>query len=460
MSELLQDQVASLDASLASSDRVAGDDTLGLASLPVLEPGNELPVDGSSLPSAKPDVTSVAPAAIPSVLLGRTVQASEQDGVPIASDAAARPRIENESDLGERLGLPTTTAAPRSTDAPQPRAASGDGTQAVSAAPVDSPAPSLGSDPEVGRQSEASSARTVALRSPQEIPDAVRVSLAGLAPDGDKTRASAPDLATNAAASSSRLSQPLGPLDSEGTAKSDAPHHSRLTPLSVSRLAAEVPADSKAGQAPANLTAALEASAQQSATQQNSFQQASATVLAQPAGATPGLEAKGEIRSDARIAPQIETAIESLSGAREAGRNARPELNLRHGEFGSINVRLEAAGSDLRATLSARDPGFVPAIQAALAERLVAATSDTAASHNQRGQDQTGYGSQNSAYSQSGASDGQSGSHYGSSTGSEQASSQPYSEQTNPGDEELAAGDDRSGGGTVEQEVRRGGLYA
>ncbi len=131
----------------------------------------------------------------------------------------------------------------------------------------------------------------------------------------------------------------------------------------------------------------------------------------------------GEVRAEVRIAPQIEQAIDALTDVREAARTSRPEVLMRHSEFGLVSMRLEAASGDLRATLASRDPGFVPAIQAALNERSVAASGETATSHNnQRGQDQ-GQGNQSSA-SFSG-SNGGFGQNYGSSPGSSQGSPQP-----------------------------------
>ena len=113
-------------------------------------------------------------------------------------------------------------------------------------------------------------------------------------------------------------------------------------------------------------------------------------------------------------APQLESAIAQVGEIREALRSARPEMTLRHAEFGFVSLRIEAAAAsqDWRAVLASRDPGFVPAIQAALAERGVAPSADTAATGAGTGQ---GSGS-------SGSSDRT----YGFSQGSGQGSSQPY----------------------------------
>jgi hypothetical protein len=102
-----------------------------------------------------------------------------------------------------------------------------------------------------------------------------------------------------------------------------------------------------------------------------------------------------------------ESAIAAVGEIREALRAARPELTLRHADFGFVSLRVESTGAEgWRAVLASRDPGFVPAIQTALAERAVAAASDTASTN-------TG---------QNGTSDQR----YGASPNGRQGSSQPY----------------------------------
>jgi hypothetical protein len=93
----------------------------------------------------------------------------------------------------------------------------------------------------------------------------------------------------------------------------------------------------------------------------------SASAPVQPAP-TAG-EARPDPRPDTRLAAQVEAAAEQLSHTRETQRNLRPEVTLRHGEFGLVNLRLEGSADNLRATLTARDPGFVPAVRQALVER-------------------------------------------------------------------------------------------
>ncbi|MFN7158383.1 MAG: hypothetical protein ACK4MR_06780, partial [Erythrobacter cryptus] len=91
----------------------------------------------------------------------------------------------------------------------------------------------------------------------------------------------------------------------------------------------------------------------------------------------------------------------------------RPELTLRHNEFGAVALRIEAALPDgWRAVLASHDPAFVPAVQAALAERT------------------PGAGAAAAAASADPASSGGDAPRYGSSLGSGQGGSQPYSGQS------------------------------
>ncbi len=177
---------------------------------------------------------------------------------------------------------------------------------------------------------------------------------------------------------------------------------------------------------------------------------------AQPSAPTNPVSAPVEARSDARATTQLDSVIDHLVEARESGRAAKPEMTLRHQEFGAINLRLEATGADLRASLSARDPAFVPAVQAALADRAIAASSESAPGQSQRGQDQQGANQNWSG----GHGSSQSDRSYGSSTGSGHASSQPYPEQTSQRDEEAGG---RSSALTADRDSRdehNSGLFA
>ncbi|PKP91899.1 MAG: hypothetical protein CVT75_08530 [Alphaproteobacteria bacterium HGW-Alphaproteobacteria-14] len=97
-------------------------------------------------------------------------------------------------------------------------------------------------------------------------------------------------------------------------------------------------------------------------------------------------------------------------------------MTLRHAEFGFVSLRVDAAGSEgWRAVLASRDPGFVPAIQAALADRAIAATADTAGTNNNAGHNS--------------AQNGHSDQRYGPSPNGGQGSSQPYLAQSSNRDE-------------------------
>lgn len=196
---------------------------------------------------------------------------------------------------------------------------------------------------------------------------------------------------------------------------------------------------------------------------------AAAASLSEPVSSTSGPATAPQIasavpateRGDARIAsaPQLENAIAQVGELREALKAARPEMTLRHDEFGFVSLRLEAVGADgWRAMLASRDPGFVPAIQTALAERALAVTASASAdpSGTQTGSGQNGSGDQR----------------YGSSPNGGQGTSQPYSGQSGPRDGEAAPDHRRSSTAAAlaerveEQEadaspaLRRGGMFA
>ncbi|QUL36911.1 hypothetical protein [Erythrobacter sp. JK5] len=218
------------------------------------------------------------------------------------------------------------------------------------------------------------------------------------------SRAPIPSHARNV--SESRVIRPILAVD--GEADTEPSLGSRMPRASSDPAQAPLPAPHSSGAAAALSEAVQPTSGSPSPT---------ASALATQPTATPAPPA-AETRIDQRIAPQIERAIEALTDIREVVRSVRPEVLMRHGEFGLVNMRLDTAAGDLRASLSSRDPGFVPAIQSALAERAMAASGDTAASHNQRGQEHGSTGQNTAAFSGSGAN-------YGSSPGSSQGSPQP-----------------------------------
>lgn len=131
------------------------------------------------------------------------------------------------------------------------------------------------------------------------------------------------------------------------------------------------PAESAAR--PAEATALQPAPPTESAVRDAASPAAPLPVAPSLAPALPSSGAPAEMRADPRLAGQVEAALDQLAGqvaeTRESQRNLRPEVTLRHGDFGLVSMRLQASGEDLHATLTARDPGFVPAVRQALAER-------------------------------------------------------------------------------------------
>jgi hypothetical protein len=124
-------------------------------------------------------------------------------------------------------------------------------------------------------------------------------------------------------------------------------------------------------------------------------------------------------------APQQQSTIDQVGDLREALRAQRPAMMLLHAEFGAVALRLEPgrAPEGWHAVLASRDPGFVPAIQAALAERVVAA--NTAAPDS--GGQQSGAFHHNTGEPRS-----------GSSPNGGQGSPQPYLGQSGSRDGEAA----------------------
>jgi len=170
-------------------------------------------------------------------------------------------------------------------------------------------------------------------------------------------------------------------------------------------------------------------------------------------------------RADAP-SPQQQSTIDQVGDLREALRAARPAMTLQHAEFGAVSLRLEATGGgDWRAVLASRDPGFVPAIHAALADRAVAAAAAAADSGAFMGQQNSGQ----HAASQSGTFDHRS----GSTPNGGQGASQPYLGQSSSRDGEaapdhrrpstaaaLAARAEADEGGSGSHGQASGGLFA
>ena len=100
----------------------------------------------------------------------------------------------------------------------------------------------------------------------------------------------------------------------------------------------------------------------------------------------------------------IDGLIDHLQQQRDLGRQARGDLQVRHAEFGLVAMRVEASDGDVRATLSNRDPGFAPAVHAALSDRAITATADSQPTgqrgHEHSGQLQQQASSQQQSFSQ------------------------------------------------------------
>jgi Meckel syndrome type 1 protein len=99
--------------------------------------------------------------------------------------------------------------------------------------------------------------------------------------------------------------------------------------------------------------------------------QANFQAIAQPAVPPANDASAPVIRAAApETRPQeFESIVQRLADARETARPASADITLLHREFGNVALQMEVAGRQLRVALASQDPGFAPAVQAALAER-------------------------------------------------------------------------------------------
>ena len=176
----------------------------------------------------------------------------------------------------------------------------------------------------------------------------------------------------------------------------DPPQRPNRVPPATIEARTQAPGSS---QAVADEAAALPPSASGSAQPSAPSLTAAAIAGALPAASLAPTPLNGAAEPRPPIA--LDAVVDHLVEARENGRAARSDLTVRHADFGAVSVRLENVGSEVRATLSNRDPGFVPAIQAALMERGVASGGEVGSGTSQRGQEQS---SQNGAGTGSGGS--------------------------------------------------------
>jgi hypothetical protein len=417
--------------------------------------GKNLPQPGAALPPSLPlDAPAGADAALP--LLERLIAAPEP--LPGLVTVLRAPV----SDAPTVDAFPEPDPAERPAPPIHPRAQSPDSRAPLLPAPVEAAAAPAGED---AAHAEPGAADSLPLEpavvtdpgaAPQPVAalvtfvpvladDAVTTALApappasGASPTAAPTPAApvaaAPALPPAAAARAMAGPRPAAATSPEaGAGAASRPAPSRLPASSAQRPAPDrgaAPAES--APAPVAPVPALAAGSGASPDAGNPAPATAATTLA--ASLAPALPQTAAMLpadrpADPRAAaagppvPQLESAIAQVGDIREALRAARPAMTLQHADFGAVAIRLEPAAPDQwRAVLASRDPGFVPAIQAALETRIIAAAADTSA--NFAGQHGA---SHNGAWDQ----------RYGASPNGGQGSPQPYLGQSGTRDGEAA----------------------
>lgn len=401
--------------------------------------GNFLPEPGAQLPPALPPSPEPAAPTLPEVTaaaqavpiglpvtpaaagLRDPVRFEPLDEPPAASDSPARTGTGSDAaaPLTEAPRLTNASAAPDALPSPE---ASGEAAQVEDTgepSQLAAPAPAVVQAPVAGLPAAAPQPPT------PPAPSAPSVSAAALPP----TLHEASLVARPTAGGRSELAS--------GPARSTLPQVRAAS--APSPAAASAPFDPAPDPAPdpAGNPAGTGASAETtSATPAPASPAAPAAATAAPAAPPAPILAAERPADPAPPAPTLaagtdapgargEAAIDQVGALREALRSARPAMTVQHAEFGAVSLRLEAAAPDQwRAVLASRDPGFVPAIQAALAERALAPASSAAdtASHGQH------------SASQNGTSDQR----YGASPNGGQGGSQPYLGQSGQRDGEAA----------------------
>ncbi len=409
--------------------------------LPLTEPLAELvPGPDAGQPALSPaDASGAGLPLAPSVELvpaGGAGAGGRSDTLPpraLAEGAARRMTGGQPARAGETAVLPVAADAAM-TDAPaqenpQPSDAAGEAGTGDHPAPAASPA-SLAPLPLNLPPLPALAAAASPVFAPgAALPERAASRIAGLPlPAGAAT-------APGAAVRGASLSRPVPGAAARGEASGAAPLPSpdaaaATTASPVAEVAALLAAAETSAQTPASAAAPGAAPASPAAVQ------AQPSALALP-------ERPAEPRT-AAAGTQIESAIAQVGDIREALRAARPAMTLQHAEFGAVSLRLEPAAPDQwRAVLASRDPGFVPAIQAALEHRAVAAAEASAGFAGQGGPGQHGTG-QNGSH-QNGTGDQR----YGASPNGGQGSSQPYPGQSGQRDGEAAPDHRRSSSTTA-----------
>lgn len=102
-------------------------------------------------------------------------------------------------------------------------------------------------------------------------------------------------------------------------------------------------------------------------------------------------------------AKDFDAIVDRLVQAREQAQGSGPvSLSMKHGEFGSVNLRFEQTAAGLSVAMSSLDPDFATAAQNAMAERVNAAENATSSDNNTQRRDAES--NQNGQYGQNGGS--------------------------------------------------------
>lgn len=396
--------------------------------------GKNLPEQGAPLPPALPAASSQVPPPAQAPMLvpaapavsapqpGATTEAEGDAQLALVTvrraDSVPAPVTNKVEDISA-VALPVDDAAgpeEQSSEAAPQDGPSGD--PAKSEAPVAMP----GSPAPAPAPLQLPLPLAVGIQSAQvpvaSTPAPHAVGLSGMAPAPRLLAGAVPPAIRTAIAARPAQASPLPDPSAGANMAADTSPASAPTPASIPALTPDAPPAlaAEAGPVSAPGSGALPAVAD-----------LAAPVPAVASGATaPLAERPAEPRAPAvaAAAPKVESAIAQVGDIREALRAARPAMTLPHAEFGMVSLRLEPAAPDQwRAVLASRDPGFVPAVQAALETRAIAAAAE--ASSNFAGQNGTG---------QNGTSDHR----YGASPNGGQGTSQPYLGQSGSRDGEAA----------------------
>ncbi len=167
-----------------------------------------------------------------------------------------------------------------------------------------------------------------------------------------------------------------------------------------------------------------------------------------------------DLAAGIRTSPSAEKAAEQITSARELDRNLRPEISVRNSDFGSVNMRLDTSGADLRATLTARDPAFISAVQSILGDRAQSPETGVVSPAAARASEIVSAASSQNPSGTGSGTPGQSDGRYGSSPGSDQGQSQPYKDQREGQDKSRSSPQSHFSDGAPEDRTESGALFA